>query len=462
MKFKSFFILLFILTLCSGGAVVYFYDNNMLPYSILFLLITIFLAFYTVKYIFKIFKDIDDFVEAVRYRDFSKRYPEVSGNQNIFYTYFNTISDAFLAIGREKEAQQQYLKRILELVNTGIVAYDVDTMDTLWMNDAFLTMFRVPYVKNINWIEKRHPKLYQTLKEIQVGENQLTTINDGNRTVKMLSHACTFQTNGKTCKLIAFNNISATLEEIESGAWKGLLNVMTHEIMNSIAPVASLADTLKKRMAVLKQEMALKDAVEFEDMESAMATIRRRSEGLLRFADNYRNLSNNIVPDIHPVNLQELMSSVYRLMQPSLAQKGILLELYTEASSVVVDIDRSLIEQVVINFITNATYALREKTEPKVMLFSGVAEGIPYLTVADNGCGISPEIREKMFIPFFSSKKNGTGIGLSLSREIVKMHNGSLQVQTKESEGSAFTVLFPKKQAKASPPNIASPPAPLP
>jgi C4-dicarboxylate-specific signal transduction histidine kinase len=334
----------------------------------------------------------------------------------------------------------------LELVNTGILAYDIETYDTLWINDSFKAMFQIPYVKNINWLQKRHPTLYEELKEIQLGENRLTTINAGNRTIKTLSNASTFQTGGKTYMLIAFHNISSTLEEVESGAWKGLLNVMTHEIMNSIAPVASLADTLKKRMEHMKDEMRLDESSDFEDMESAMETIRRRSEGLLRFANSYRNLSKNIVPEIHPVNVHELINSIYRLMLPSLEQKHIFLEIRTDNSTPVAHIDRNLIEQVIINFITNATHAVKDTQEPHIILVSGTKDENPYFTVADNGCGISPEVQEKMFIPFFSTKKTGTGIGLSLSREIVKMHNGNLQLQTKEGEGTAFTVLFHKYQ----------------
>jgi len=443
MKIKPFFILLFSLTLCSGGAAVFFYEESRYPLSILFFILTLFLFSYTFIYLSKIFKDIDDFVEAVRYRDFSKRYPETGRKKNFFYTYFNLISDTFIAMGREKEAQHQYLKRMLELVNTGILAYDTETLDTLWLNESFMTMFHIPYIKNIGWIEKHHPHLFRELKDIPLGENRIATINTGHRTVKMLSNACTFQTNGKTFLLIVFHNISSTLEEIESSAWKGLLNVMTHEIMNSIAPVASLADSLKKRMEIMKKELAMNDSSDFEEMESAMATIRRRSEGLLRFADTYRNLSKNIVPEMHPVCLYELLRSIHRLMLPSLEQKGILLEIRTDNPSVMVHVDRNLIEQVIINFITNATHAVKDSVEPRVILYSGVTDENAFLTVADNGCGISPEIREKIFIPFFSSKKNGTGIGLSLSREIVKMHNGSLQVQTKEGEGSAFTVLLP-------------------
>ena len=442
MKFKAYFIVSFLLTLSAIGAVVFFFAKNEFYFAGIALVVTLFLIRYTLRYIFKIFTDIDDFVMAVKYRDFSKRYT-VSGNKrNDLYKYFNAISETFLVISREKEAQQQYLKRILELVNTGILSYDIDTLDTLWMNDSFRNMFQIPYVKNINWLKKRHPKLYEELNEIQLGENRLTSISVGSQTIKLLSNASTFQTGGKTYMLIAFHNIGATLEEVESGAWKSLLNVMTHEIMNSIAPVASLADTMKKRMEIMKENTELKDSPDFEDMESAMETIRRRSEGLLRFADTYRNLSKNIVPEIQPVNLHELLNSIYRLMQPSLEQKGILLEVRTENTSVTARIDRNLIEQVVINFITNATHAVKDKKEPHILLYSGAANENPYFTVADNGCGISAEIQEKMFIPFFSSKKSGSGIGLSLSREIVKMHNGSLQVQTKEGEGSAFTVSF--------------------
>ena len=442
MKYKVHFVLFFLLTVGSGGLTVFFFEKSKLSVAVLLLILTLFLFQYTLQSIFRIFRDIDDFVEAVRYRDLTKRYPETGGARNKFYQYFNVVSDTFQAMSHEKEVQHQYLKNILELVNTGILAYDMDTLDTLWMNESFKNMFQIPFVKNINWLSKRHPGLYKELKEIQLGENRLTSLTAGHRTIKLLSNAGTFQTQDKTYLLIAFHNVSATLEEVESGAWKGLLNVMTHEIMNSIAPVASLADTLKKRMEQIKGNIELSGSPDLDDMESALETIRRRSEGLLRFADTYRNLRKNIVPDMHPVNLSELINSIYRLMQPSLAPKGVLLETKTDNTSVIACIDRNLIEQVIINFITNATHAVKDKQEPHIILVSGLIDDNPYLTVADNGCGIPPEIQEKMFIPFFSTKKSGTGIGLSLSREIVKMHNGRLQVQTQQGEGSAFTVLF--------------------
>jgi nitrogen fixation/metabolism regulation signal transduction histidine kinase len=452
MNHRRYIILVFLFTILCGGAAVFFFIEKKWPVAILFLLVTIIFFYHTINLIFKIFRDVDDFVEAVQYRDFSRKYPENKKMKNRFYHGFNTITDTFHALNRENETQQQYLKRMLEVVDTGILSYDMETMETLWMNNSLKLMFGIPYFKNIHWLKKRNKTLYDELIEIPLGLSRLITINSGNRTIKTLTNASTFQAGGRTYKLIAFHNISATLEEVEAGAWKGLLDVMTHEIMNSIAPVSSLADTMKRRIGNLKNEMTHDANPDFDDIEFAMETIHRRSEGLLRFADTYRNLSKTIVPEIHPVNLYELLNAIYQLMNPSIQQKGILLEIETDNPDVVANIDRSLIEQVLINFITNAMHAVKDKQEAHIILFSGITtEGEPYLTVADNGCGISPENRDKIFIPFFSTKKNGSGIGLSLSREIIKIHGGRLQIQSQVGEGSAFTVLFPafvKKKKK--------------
>ncbi len=443
MNYKLNIILLFILSVVSGGLSAYLFEQDNYIWATILLIITISLIIHTLNSILKIFRDVDDFSEAVRYRDFSKRYPQGKGLKNHFYRNFNTISNIFHDLIREREVQQYYLTRMLELVDTGIFAYDEETKDTLWMNDSMKNMFNIPYLKNVEWLKTRNTKLYDELINIPLGTNRLVTINAGKQNIKTLTNASRFQTEGKTYKLIAFHNISSTLEEVEAGAWKGLLNVMTHEIMNSIAPVSSLADTLKKRIEEIKKERGDRLIPDFEDFEFAMDTIHRRSEGLLRFADTYRNLSKTITPELHPENLFDLLQSIYHLMNPTLEQKGIFLEVETADRSVTASIDRNLIEQVLINFITNATHAVKEVQEPQIMLFSGISgEGNPYITVADNGCGISPDNLDKIFIPFFSTKKTGSGIGLSLSREIIKLHKANLKLQTKEEEGTAFTILF--------------------
>jgi len=391
----------------------------------------------------KITRDVNDFFEAVKYRDFSRKFTENNKRKRWLYSGFNTINETFLSLNKEKEVKQQYLKRILELVDTGILAYDTETFDVLLTNEVLINMFKIPHIKNAHWLKKRNEHLYNELLEIPLGASRLITINTDNQSIKTLANASVFQAEGRNYKLIAFHNINSTLEEIESSAWKGLLNVMTHEIMNSIAPVSSLADTMEKRIGSMKKEMDADHLPDCEDIELAMGTIRRRSEGLLRFANTYRNLSKTIELEKQEVNLHELMKAVYQLMFPSFQQKGIQLEIKTNNPGATAFVDRGLMEQVVINCVTNAMYAVRKNPEGRIVLFSGInAEKQLFLTVADNGCGISMENRDRIFIPFFSTKKNGSGIGLSLSREIVKLHDARLQVQSQEGRGSVFTVLF--------------------
>ena len=445
MNNKQYIVAFFLLTVLCGGITVFCFVVHKLPFAFLSFTVTAILFLYIIRYIFGRFREIDDFFEAVKCYDFSKRYPETNSRNKTIYRGFNIITDTFHRLNREKEAQQHYLKKMLELVDTGILSYDVETMDILWMNDALMRMFNLPYLKNVNWIKKRNKELYDALVYIPPGKNSLITILTGSQSIKVLTNVSCFHTEGKTYKLVAFHNISATLEEVEVGAWKGLLKVLTHEIMNSIAPVSSLADTMKKRIENSIEKTEGMTPADFEDMKTAMETIHRRSEGLLKFADNYRNLSKTIVADMQLSNLYELLSNIYQLMYPSLQQKGILFEIKTGDKSVIANIDKNLIEQVLINFITNAMNAIKEKEEPHIILFSGkTTNRKPYITVADNGCGIPPENRDKIFIPFFSTKKSGSGVGLSLSRDIVKLHGGKIHVQSQVDKGSAFTVIFPE------------------
>jgi len=407
---------------------------------IIFLLIIIVLLLVIQR---RTYKNINEFTEALLYKDFSRKYPEEKNIHSKLYRQFNLITEAFLNLASEKEAQQHYLRKMLELVDTGILVYDIETYETLWMNDSFTNMLNIPHLKNINWLKKHNESLFNELLNIPLNKSDLITIHAQKQIIKTMTNASLFETAGRNYKLIAFHNVNTTMEDVEAGAWKGLLNVMTHEIMNSIAPVSSLSDTLKRKVAKLKEKHPETSDTDLTDMEFALETIHRRSEGLLRFAETYRNLNQKIVPKKQVSNLYELINSVHSLMNPSLLQKGITFSIKSDNPEVVTEIDRDLIEQVIINFITNATYAAKEKEHPEIYIFSGKdSEGCPYITVADNGKGIPDDIRDKIFIPFFSTKKNGNGIGLSISREIVKLHNGKIHVQSQDGKGSAFTILF--------------------
>ena len=422
------------------------YMKDQIPYAVISGLLFLVLLVYSVNYFSGLFRDIQDLAEAARYRDFTTKYVEKKGvRMPGFRHYLNSINQTFLAINREKEAKQHYLKKILELVDTGILAYDIETYDVLCINDSLADMLNIPRIKNVRWMEKgdRNKRLYQQLIALETGGDRLVDLTVGPQTIKVLANTSLFKVEEHTYRLIAFHNINTTLEEIESGAWKRLLSVMTHEIMNSVVPVSSLADTLKKQIMYLRDDPDRLTPDDFQDIEDGMEAIKRRSDGLLKFAETYRTLNKTIIPEISETDVNEMLVNIYRLMQPSLRLKNIVLETMMPDYIPHLQIDRKLIEQTIVNFITNARDALAETRNPHIILSAGQdRDGHVFITVADNGKGIPSGLMEQIFIPFFSTRKNGSGIGLSLSRQIIKAHDATLKVQTKEGEGSAFTMTF--------------------
>jgi signal transduction histidine kinase len=314
--------------------------------------------------------------------------------------------------------------------------------DIGWMNESFKKMLGIPYLKTIHSLERRDPMLYNEILALRPGENKIVSITKDNNTFKTLLSATAFQTDGKIYKLIAFQDVNEALDETEAKAWQKLLSVMTHEIMNSVAPISSLAETMLHR---------LKASVPFlkgqpgavEDLQLGIDTIRRRSEGLLKFAETYRNLNKITRPNVKKILARDLFESLHHLMQPTLEQKNIDLEIILKDPALSLEADASLIEQVLINLVVNAIEAVKESKEPRIMLsaFSTPVNRV-VIKVADNGTGMSSELIENIFIPFFSTKKSGSGIGLSLCKQIMLLHKGNVQVQSIEGEGSAFLLHF--------------------
>lgn len=404
----------------------------------------IFIQLYDIYKILKKAQDeVQEFVESIHYRDFS-RYFNVKQAPDELKTLregFNEINTTFKVISKEKEMQYQYLQKILELVDTGIISYETQTGVLNWMNDAFKKMMEIPYLKTIHSLEKRDPELYQSVISIRPGETKVITITKENRRIKILLAATMFQTEDKTNKVIACQNINEALDETESRAWQKLLSVMTHEIMNSVAPISSLAGTLKNR---LMQAASLDEfgSSERDDLELGLETIKRRSEGLLKFAETYRNLNKIARPNLKKVYVRDLFENLHTLMQPTLEQKKIELEIVLKDTGMMIDADVNLVEQVLINLVINALEAVKEKENPRIVLSAMQDNNKNLIKVADNGSGISADMLDKIFIPFFSTKKRGSGIGLSLCKQIMLLHKGSIQIQSIEGEGTAFILLF--------------------
>ena len=392
----------------------------------------------------KIISEFQDLVETIRYRDFSRRFYNRRAPYYIqmMHRGSNEICDVITAINREKEMQYQYLQKIIELVDTGILSYRMDTGEVLWINRALKDLLGIPTLKNFHSLQKRNQPLYDRLQSLGNERSVVIPVMKDNLRSKALVAAGTFIMQDVEYRLLAFQNVNEALDEAESKAWQRLLNVMTHELMNSVAPVASLAGTLKNLLAKTKDKTAAADNF-VEDIELGIDTIMRRSEGLLSFAETYRNLSRITELNISKVQISSLFEHISQLMLPSLTQKNIDLEVILKDPLMVIDADTSLVEQVMINLILNAVEAVKGRPEPRIILSAALNDGKrPIIKVLDNGVGIPDEVMDKIFIPFFSTRKNGNGIGLSLCKQIMMLHQGNIQVQSVVGEGTCFSLLF--------------------
>lgn len=412
-------------------------------YLVIMVPVIIYLMVDFYKFQRKAHDELNQFVESVHYRDFS-RYFDVKRAPVELQSLrkgFNEINTTIKVISREKEAQYQYTQKILELIDTGILMYKLDDGEVVWMNDALKRLLQLPYLKTIESLERRDAALYQEIRVLNPGDTKVATAHLDKTPLKVLLSATAFQTDGMKYKLVAFQNVNEALDETESKAWQKLLSVMTHEIMNSIAPISSLAATLKNRLQQTNNGGNRDGSM--DDLELGIDTIKRRSEGLLKFAETYRNLNKITQPNLKRIYVRDLFETLHSLMEPTLEQKNIEMEIILKDPDLMVDADTNLIEQVLINLVLNAMEAVKDRPEPKILLSGYLASNRKtVIKVADNGIGMPEEVVDKIFIPFFSTKKTGSGIGLSLSKQIMMLHRGQITVQSVEGEGTAFLLQF--------------------
>ncbi|PRY47049.1 histidine kinase/DNA gyrase B/HSP90-like ATPase [Spirosoma oryzae] len=378
-------------------------------------------------------RELTDFLDALRYQDFSSNLSTVHAPASVRQArqLLNQINQTFSELTREKEAQHLYLQNVLALVNTGILSYRDDDLAVGWMNESLKRLLQVPYVNTLEGFRRRNPALHAQLLALRPGESKVFKV--GAQAVLLSATAFTDETG--RWRLVAFQPMSEALEANEALAYQKILRVLNHEIMNSIAPIASLAETLHKR---LHTEPATVD-----ELRTGIGVIRTRSEGLLQFSQTYRNLSKFSTASLQPVRVIDLIESVLTLFEPTLAQRDIDPDVIVPDMDMVVLADPVLIEQVLINLLTNALDALRDQAAPTLAITAlPNDEHRPLVSIADNGPGIPDELIDEIFVPFFTTKPHGSGIGLSLSRQIMQLHRGSIQLQSTVGKGSTFSLLF--------------------
>lgn len=384
------------------------------------------------------------FLESVKYSDFLSGFANDNKLGRSFRelnTAFNEVLEAFRNTRTEKEEHWQYLNTIVQQVRTGIISFDPDGQVQL-MNTNAKRFIGIASLKNVNELADTNPKLYQALMEVQSGKS--TLYKSGNEYLLTLQ-ATELRIRGNTVKLVTLQNIQNELQKQELDAWQNLTRVLRHEIMNSITPISSLTSTLRE---ILDHDMTkVENHYELqsegaEDLREGLTTIENRSKGLIKFIDAYREYTSLPQPKIKSIRVNDLLEKVAQFMKPELKKTPIQFGYHCDSEYITIQGDEEMIEQVLINLIKNAMEALEQVENPRIELNGSFHDNAVSIEVIDNGSGIIPEAIERIFIPFFTTKKTGSGIGLALSRQIMQMHNGSLTVKSEPDVKTVFTLNF--------------------
>jgi len=390
--------------------------------------------------------NIASFLDAIRFDDLSQSFKTESNDPSVqkLHTELNEALAKLRTSRKEKDSEYQFFKNIVQHAAIGLLTFKKDGSIQI-INSAAKRLLRITKADRLDDLKGVSEELVETFQKLKTGGRELVRIRFGDESLQLSVYVIELTLRNEEVKLVSMSNIQSELEEKEMEAWQNLVRVLTHEIMNSVTPISSLAgiveDDLKHRMDN-QSEMPLKKE-ELEDMYLSLQTISKRSAGLIRFVKEFRNLTHIPKPKLLQVPLKELLDEMALLHKKELADHAIAIKIDVSPLELIVLADKTMIEQVLINLIKNAMQSFDEQPNKLIELRAYSSEkGNPVISVKDNGAGIDIEALEKIFIPFFSTKKTGSGIGLSLSKQIMRQHEGNITVKSKLGEGTEFLLRF--------------------
>ena len=392
---------------------------------------------------------LTNFLESLRYSDFSRTF-EIKGLGHSFDRMteaFNVVINDFRKVREEREQNYFYLQTVVEHIGIGLISYRQDGVVEL-INNSTKKLFKITSLKNLSELESFSPELVSKLRTISNGESIMVKIQKQDEILQLAIFATEFKVADRLIKMATIKDIQNELEENEMESWQKLIRVLTHEIMNSITPIASITQTLNYMIKDVRSTYtnAFQDEGEteaIEEIELAIETIHKRSIGLLHFVESYRDLTRIPTPHFTIFPVQELFDNLKGLMKEEMNERNIQCIAKITPESLELSADEQLIEQVLINLLKNAIQALEKTEHPRIELKAfNDANGKIIIQLADNGQGILPEVLDKIFVPFFTTKPTGSGIGLSLSRQILRLHGGTLTAHSEPDVETVFTLKF--------------------
>lgn len=335
--------------------------------------------------------------------------------------------------------QYQYLQTIVAHVEVGLLCYSQKTGEVLLMNKALERMLRRPYVQHINGFRYLGENFQHMLETLQPGHNELIKLRTGQELMQLAIQATEFKLQEEPFQLISFQDIRGELEARDLEAWQQLIRILPHEIMNSVTPVVSLTGTLQE---MFEEDHALEDPEILTDAREGLKAIKNRGLGLIHFTEAYRDLTRLPEPEFEEVEVEALLQRVLTLFREELRRQKVELKLECEPAIRAIQADPGMVEQVLINLIKNAMEVLENRDDGQIRVQAREDGTRVQVLVEDNGAGIPESVMDRIFVPFYTTKEKGSGIGLSLSRQIMQLHKGSLSVFSESGQGTTFVMTF--------------------
>ena len=385
-----------------------------------------------------------EFLVSIKQEDFSTLSTLNEKDKELQEAY-RMILDKFKYLRIQKETHYHYLQRVIEHVDAALICLD-HNLDIQLINKSAKELLQVPDIRDLRSLEKVDKDMVTLIREMDSGEREIIKLVRHGKILNLSVRASTFTLEKDKYKIVSLHDIKTELEEQEVESWQKLVRILTHEIMNSTIPITNMVGVARdflvdddgnpKEIPGLAKE-------DIDDLVESLSTAKNRSKGLVKFVQTTKDLARIPEPTISEIRVDELFNRLKGFYKNDLRQLKIDFKIILCKSGLVINADLEMIEQVLINLVKNAIDAVKDSSRPKIKIMADQNDNqAVVISVCDNGAGIPEENIENIFIPFFSTKKEGSGIGLSLSRQIMKLHRGRIDVETEPGAGTTFKLEF--------------------
>jgi len=396
-----------------------------------------------IRYVQRTNRDLKRFLQNLRYLDNMGESRERDASFRRLNITYNRIIQAFKKVRSDEEAGRQFFRYAMEQVPVSLIVFTGDG-EVEYMNSAARDILQVKNPENYKDLNLHGKEAEEVFFHLPPGGQELLKLQVGDMMHQLSARASVFSIKNRRLKLVSFQNIQGELEESELEAWQKLIRVMTHEIMNSVSPIKSLTYSMQRMLEEeLKQDQEGSQQGILRKTQNGLEAIEKRSKGLLDFVEGYKQLTSTTYPDFREVRVESLFDDMRMLMADALERSQVELDVEMKDPGIIIIADEKLINQVLINLVQNALYVLSGQKNARIGLQAHRnKDGDVVLEVTDNGPGIPTEEMDKIFIPFYTTRKGGTGIGLAFARQVMHMHRARLMVQSEQGKGTKFLLIF--------------------